>query len=200
MAGRNSKRVFVVKEIKRQSLHLIIGLVTTLLIYFGFIPYYVPAIIVLVGIGLAVWHEKKGLPYLGFFLREFDRDDFIPGYGAISLMAGIFLAFALFNKDFAFIAASSLAIVDSFAAAFGIFLSEPKKKSYWASILGGLVNVAFLTSFFTYIPGTYAVLGSAVGAATELFHKKRFLIDDNIAIPLAVGIVLVLVKLIFTGQ
>jgi len=199
MAGRNSKRAFVVKEMKRQFLHLVIGLSMSLLIYFHYAPAYIPGIIAIIGFGLSVWHDKRGIPILGYFLKEVDRNDFLPGYGAISLMGGIFIAFMFFPVDFAFIAAITLSIVDSFATAFGLFLGEEGKKSVWASTTGGIINIAFFTSFFTYIPVTYAVVGTFAGAAAELFYKKWYFIDDNLIIPIVAGLVLIAVKAIFAG-
>ena len=187
-------------EIKRQVIHAT-GIFTILLIQiFG---RFLAAIFVLT-IAAAFWtasyyrlnKQKMKLKIIpkelekmdAFIAKEFERPKEFPMKGAISFYMGAFLAIALFPKSIAMAAIIVLAISDSSSTIWGKFYGKHKipfnkNKSFEGSI-AFLIPAFIILSFFVNM--TNAILISLVATFVEMLPK----LEDNITIPIAIGVLL----------
>ncbi|MFP4524228.1 MAG: hypothetical protein ACLFO2_02875 [Candidatus Woesearchaeota archaeon] len=120
------------------------------------------------------------------------RDAYLPLWGLLALLKGFLVATALFPKDVAVPALAVLVYGDAFATLVGRDLSSAKlpwhRKKTWAGLLGGTA-ASFLVLTLLLTPLS-AFLASLAGMLVESFPRPQPLLDDNLAIPLAAGLVL----------
>jgi len=182
-------------EIKRQIIHAT-GIVNILFIQiFG----KAMASLIILGITLvflsAAYYRlnKTKLPSkikvvedLENYVNMFERPKEFPLKGAITFYAGSFLAVVIFSPVVAISSITVLALADSLSTLIGKFYGKHKlpinKKKSWEGsttfFITALVVLAFFTNFY------YAVLVSLITTVAEALPK----IDDNITIPITVGI------------
>ncbi len=187
----------IYKELRRKTLHLIIGILLTIFLY----KYYPKSIIIsttilIVGIttSILVYYEK--IRFLDRILYYFEREEKIPGRGVITLFIGILLPYIFLEKNIALIAGLAVSIVDSTATITGIFLEKKREKSFIASIIGGFLLLVILTSFYAQIRIELTIIGSITASITEYYSKKYDFIDDNITIGIITGLTVWLTKII----
>lgn len=126
--------------------------------------------------------------------KERNRIRFVPS-GSIYVLASAFICSLLFIKPIAVIAMTVMLISDSLAALVGSTIGQHKiykQKSLEGTIAffisAIIVNMLFEPIYhFTYTN----VIACATATVLELFEDKLEL-DDNLAIPLSIGIILTL--------
>ncbi|MCT4635129.1 MAG: hypothetical protein N4A31_02630 [Rickettsiales bacterium] len=121
--------------------------------------------------------------------------------GATYLLIASTISVILFNKEVAILALTVLMISDSFAALIGrkygkvSFLGKTLEGSL-SFFLSGMAVYCFLVIFCDFtLPlnvSTFAIFSATI---VELFAKKLRL-DDNLAIPLSIGLVFELVSIV----
>ena len=191
------------KEIKRKLFHVFNGVITSTLIYFDILNWFILLLIVILGIILSFIAKNYHIQHLAFFLKHLDRDHDIrnfPGTGAITFMFGCFIAVLFFSKD--------IAIASILIMAFGDAVSSIVSKSFgrlkhplnsFKKLEGTLLAILisfFIASFF--VSYAEALFASIIGMIVEsiYFHNKNFFVDDNILIPLFSGLTIFLLRLI----
>jgi len=130
---------------------------------------------------------------LGDMMRDEEKNKFALS-GATYLLFAANISIYSFAKEVAIFALFILMISDSFAALIGRKFG--KIKIFGKSLEGSLSFVAsalaiycFLQIFYNFnLPFFVSVLAIIVGSIAELLAKKLH-IDDNFAIPLAIGVV-----------
>lgn len=188
----------VKEEIRRQSVHFS-GMIFVIASYF--IPYVLLLAALLIVLSVAVTHcflrpVAKKFPIvrnISDFLHSFARPGEVEKkiyLGASHFFIGMTLALVLFNSLQIFrIAVLVLIVGDSFSTIFGKLygkhkISYNKKKSIEGSFTGFIA--AFLV-ILTQVSIPIAFLAAFIGMFVESLPMK---IDDNLTIPLIVGIVL----------
>ncbi len=196
MFNKEFDYAFVYKELRRKFFHLILGLILTLYLYF-FYPksIVVSGVILILGLILSILVYFDKIHFLDTFLYYFEREEKIPGRGALTLFLGILIPFIFFEKNIALIAALAVSIVDSTATIIGIFLEKKYDKSLTASFIGGLMLFVILSSFFSIIRLELAIIGSITASIIEFYSKKKDFLDDNIFIGVGTAIITWLFKI-----
>ena len=176
-------------EVRRQIVHaagilniyavLIFGLQPTLLgllaqvIMFAFLSFYVTK-------------YRKG--WVSFLVYQFERKKEYPLSGAMYWALGAFLALILFSQNPAFAAIAVLAVADASSTMIGKYKGKHKipfnRKKSWEGSIVFFFTAALTLQFF--VSADLAILIAAVTAAIETLPR----INDNVTIPLAVGLLI----------
>jgi dolichol kinase len=125
--------------------------------------------------------------------KEYERPNTLPFKGAIEFYLGCFLAALLFEPFIAITSIAVVSIADAMSTLIGNFygkhkISFNKKKSIEGSIAFFLTTILILV-FFINDPLKILII-SIVATFAEAFPK----IDDNLTIPLAVGLLMLLLR------
>ncbi|MCK5177258.1 MAG: phosphatase PAP2 family protein, partial [Candidatus Aenigmarchaeota archaeon] len=198
-------------ELKRQTLHLILGLIMTLVlltctkqqsIAFVFL------IIVIIIIVEYIYTNKKFR--LHHIMGELKREQEPAFEGALYLPLGTLITIIIFPKIIAIIAILLLAVGDSFATIFGTHFKTKKlkfslNKSIGGSLGGFLFNFLALLILFNYnkICGIktalFLFLCAFAGTIAEIIEIKinKKTINDNISLPLICATLVLIIYLLF---
>jgi dolichol kinase len=180
-----------VKEIFRQFVHLFFGLV----IFFGL--FFLPSQVMLyllsgsIFIGFVIADAvSKGLyvPLFSEIIHSLERDVLFPGYGTLLFLLSSFFVLVLFGPVVAGVSVLVLAVLDSFSTIFGVYAGKHKlygKKSV-EGFIGGIIPT-FLVLLLVISPLQAGII-AIIGGIVELFSP----IDDNLTIPVAVALMMVL--------
>lgn len=178
-------------EYGRKITHIVFGVtVAFALNWLGRLP----TLLGLLAFGLYLWTlseiAKKGgrLPLISEGLDSFERPGVLPFEGAIAFCLGAFAALLVFEPLPATAGILVLAFGDGFASVFGKLHGHHKigKKSLEGTLAGLLASFAVCS---LVLPWQLAILSAVIGMGVELL---KFPLDDNITIPLAVGVALTL--------
>ena len=144
--------------------------------------------------------KQKRLPVISWILKNFEREKDIrdwPLKGTVFFIMGALLASLIFSKEAAFVAVLMLAIGDSASTLIGRPLGSRKhfhnpRKTIEGTIAGSFA--AYIAAAF-FVPLNMAVVGAIVFGIVESFDFKdrHMYFDDNIIVPLAVGLVISLI-------
>jgi dolichol kinase len=192
-------------EVRRQSLHAIVGVTLALLYYFSiFGPWHI-FITLIIGIIISIISKTKRIPFIGYCLDLFEREDErhnFPGKGVIFLFIGVLLSVELFAKDIAIATIMILALGDSISHVIGrqygtiknIFNGNSRKlmEGTFAGILLGFFGA------WLFIHPVLAAAGSFSAMIAELVEMRFFgrVVDDNLLIPLVAGTVMHVIRLL----
>lgn len=184
-------------ELRRQVMHMVVGVSIAFLLYLGLIGAKMLFAGIVVGGILVILSKNFDLPivrhFLDFFERAHSRRKF-PGRGSFFLVLGSFLAVILFRLDIAIAAIIIMAVGDSVTNIIGRYFGEidipwNREKQLEGPIVGFVL--AFLCSLFV-VSWEMALFGSLAAMTVETwdFRVKKFLIDDNLIVPLVAGLVM----------
>ena len=187
-------------EVKRQSVHIIVGVVIVVLVYFDILNAMALFIIAISGFLVSFWCKKRHIPVISKLLKTLDRKkdlESFPGKGLVFYVLGSFFAVFFFEKDIAMAAIMILALGDSVSRLVGPYgyLKHPfHNEKFLEGVLAGAV-AGFLGALI-FVSWFEAVLASVVamlieGADLEL---NNFKIDDNLMIPVVAGGVIWVVR------
>ncbi len=184
-------------EIKRQLFHMGAGLLMAALVSYDLINEYFLFLFLCFALFLSVMSRKYKIPIVWMALKNFDRDkdrkDF-PGKGAIYSLVGYLLAIVLFPKDIALAAIMITALGDSIGPLIGHFgrYKHPFHNTrYFEGLIAGIFAGFFGAMFF--VVWYRALIASTIAMIVESIDEvKGMPINDNIAVPIVAGIVLLL--------
>tara|TARA_Y100000310_G_scaffold327376_1_gene393634 strand:- start:4614 stop:5177 length:564 start_codon:yes stop_codon:yes gene_type:complete len=181
-------------EIKRQFLHILIGLLYLSILYFlsKELSFLVLLIIFVFGSFISFTHAHiKPIPFLQDVLAKVERDKekHIPGRGALSFTLGIILASIIFYPEEKLIligAVTALTFGDGFSALIGKWIGKYKTfggKTMEGTIGGIIAATLALMFFFSF----------EIALATAIFAMlaEYIPVNDNYVIPIVSGLVLV---------
>jgi len=179
-------------EFWRKTVHMVFGLLITLLIY------YVPkeSTLIILGVGLLVgfWFidlEMRNIrvPLIHELLHHLERPGVFPGKGAFYFVFTALVTLILFPSSVAALGVLILSVLDGMATIFGLKYGRIRIINH-KSIEGscGAILVTFVVLLFFVNPVQAAVL-SVVAGIVELGSP----IDDNLLLPLVVDLLVVMV-------
>ena len=189
------------QELWRQVLHIIIGLVTIILLYFDLLSSLSIFLLIIVGIVSSFLSKRIWLPFFSFFLKHLEREKqkkVFPGKGLIFFFIGVLLVIKLFDKDIALASIMILTLGDSISHIIGgkfgtlrnLFNWE-SKKLFEGTLAGAIAG--FLGALL-FVPVSLAFVGSFVAMIAEVmkidFNDTE--LDDNLVVPLIAGTVMFL--------
>ncbi len=190
-------------ELGRQFLHLIIGIVTVLLIYFDILSSLAIFLLIIIGILASLLSKRIKLPFFSFFLQHFERENMrkkFPGKGAIFFFIGTLLALQLFEREIALASIMVLALGDSFSHIFGEWFGKIKNifnghsKKLMEGTLAG--TLAGFIGALLFVPIPEAFLGSLAAMIAEVvkIDLNDHTLDDNLIVPLVAGTAMFLIR------
>ena len=183
-------------EIKRQLMHIFVGIILVLLLNFGLIDATALFVIFIFGLVLSLSSRKFHVPVIHRFLEIFDRKKDLkelPGKGAVFYLLGALIVVLIFPKDIAMASIMILALGDSVSRIIGPYgyLKHPftDLKFLEGAIAGAIAG--FLGALF-FVPWILALIASSVSMLIEGIELKikRFKVDDNLLIPIVAAVVM----------
>jgi len=181
-------------EIKRGIFHLFLSLVLILITYIIGRSYSLIlfTLVLIVGLILVRISMYKEVPILKWFIKHFDREEFVPGKGSFAYLLGATLVLAILPLNIAFASILFLGFADSIAKMVGrnakirYFHSQ---KSLEGTLIGGLVGVIASSYFIGILPSLFAgIIAMFIESFDHPYH-----LDDNWIVPLIFGLVSYLV-------
>lgn len=188
----------LVKEVRRQLLHVLAGVILALLVFHGFIGLIGLLVTLMAGLVVSAFAIEHDILFISWFLKNFDRssDSHFPGRGLIAMVAGALIVVTLFPVDIAAASLLILAFGDSFSHIVGRAMGKRPHplngKKLWegsvaGTILGALAAWVVVPLWAAFFASAFAMLVEAVE-----FKVGGVFIDDNITVPLVAGIILIL--------
>ena len=191
------------KELARKVVHILVGVLTVLLIYFEILSPLAIFLLIVAGIIISFLSKRIRLPIISFCLDKFERKEFrhtFPGRGAIFFLVGVLLVVQLFDKNIALASIMVLTLGDSVSHMIGkqfgqiknILNADGKKllegtlAGTLAGFLGALIFVPLPEAFF----GSFAAM---IAEVIQIDFNKNSL-DDNVVVPLVAGTIMFLVS------
>ncbi len=183
-------------EIKRQLVHVFVGVAIVLLLNFDLINASILFIIFIIGLVLSLSSKKFHIPLIHTFLETFDRKkdlEEFPGKGAVFYFLSSFIVVLIFPKDIAMASIIILALGDSVSRIVGPYgyLKHPfHNEKFFEGVIAGAI-AGFIGAVF-FVPGILALFGSLVSMLLEGLDLeiKGFKIDDNLLIPIVAAVVM----------
>jgi len=185
------------KEHRRQVLHLVVGSFLLFLAATGVAHWWWFFGMLVAAYGLILLSQITtflGLHRLvSWAQQKYDREDaYLPLWGLLALLKGFLITTALFPQDISVPALAVLVYGDAFATLVGRDLSSAKlpwhHRKTWAGLLAGTA-ASFLVLALLLAP-LAAFLASLAGMLVESLPRPQPLLDDNLAIPIVAGLVL----------
>lgn len=181
-------------EISRKIAHIVFGLIVLALILSDILTPARILLILIFGFILSVISIKYKLPIVGWFLKNFERDEHLhlfPGKGIIFFLVGALLVMKLFDRDIALAAVAILTFGDGISHLVGRGLGKIKFPLNGSKNIEGLIAgiIAGSTAAAFFIPVASAVFGASVGMGVEAIGLKmgNTEVDDNVIVPLVSG-------------
>jgi dolichol kinase len=130
--------------------------------------------------------------YLENGVKNYERPKELPLKGAITFYTGCFLSIALFQPNIAIASITILALADSLSTIIGKFFGKHKlpinKEKSWEGSITFFIASLLILIFFIKHPLNALVIG-IITTLVEMLPR----IDDNITVPLTVGILMSLI-------
>ncbi len=176
------------REIYRQSFHLLLGLgIAALVLLAGTPAAAILAVVLLAGL-LLIDLVLAGytIPLISPLLVHLDRPGPLPGRGALFYVASALACVIIFPARVAVPALVALAVLDSIATIAGKRYGRHRVANgkSWEGTLAGMAVTSLALLPFLTVPG--AVLASILAGVIELVSP----VDDNLVIPAGVSILL----------
>src|SRR3989344_7466096 len=191
-------------ELKRQLMHLLVGIVTVLLLYLDILSPFSIFLLILIGFLLSFLVKRKiKVPVINWFLHNFERPeqmDTLPGKGTLFFFIGSLLVLKLFDKDIALASIMVLTFGDSISHIIGEKYGEiknifnGKSKKLFEGTLAGIF-AGFLAAL-PFIAWQEAFLASFCAMIAEVIQidLNQNTLDDNIIVPLVAGTTIYLLR------
>lgn len=186
-------------ELRRKLFHFCVGVCAIILLDMNLVNFYILAAIFAVGCLLSYLSTKMEIPVVSWLLRTFDRQEKIPGKGALAYIFGICLVVLLFPEpDVRYASIMILSLGDAAAALVGKGWKKTGRRHTRHPLSNDKILEGTLAGIIAASLGAmlFVPLGAAIAASTAAMIvegiEHRYSIDDNISIPLVAGLVLVL--------
>jgi len=182
-------------ETARQTLHIVFGIgIAALISLCGKdLSLIILSLILIIGIILSDALSKRyHIPLVSRIVHEVERPDTVPGKGAILFFVSSLVCLILFPPSMVLPAILALAVADGVSTIAGIRYGRIRignGKSVEGACAGFAATAIVLLLVLPPLP---AVIAATVASAVEIVCP----VDDNLVIPVAVCIVLMIIGLI----
>jgi dolichol kinase len=190
------------KEMYRQALHLILGVLITATLLLDILDWW--HLLVLAGVFTffsLLYVEGIKVPILSWCYKQFGREKelkWLPAHGFIFYLLSSSISVLLFPKDIAIASILILAFGDSFSSLIGQYGTNNHKHNDTKTVEGSVAGILLATIASSIFVGLYhAFIASTIVMLLETVDMKigKFYIDDNIFIPLVSGLILFLMMM-----
>lgn len=181
-------------EIRRKMMHVFVGAVIVILVYYGLLKFWMSLTLLIVGIIISLLSKKYSLPLIGLFLMRYDRPEHskTPGRGVISIFSSLSVLLLLLETD---VLSKNIVLASLMIWIFGDSLSAVVGKVYGkkkhplnnrfiegtiAGIIGGTIGALFFVPIYAAFPAAFLTM---IIESLEIRLLKHPL-DDNIIVPL----------------
>ncbi|MBT4538729.1 hypothetical protein HOI26_04935 [Candidatus Woesearchaeota archaeon] len=193
------------QETGRQLIHIIVGIVTVILIYFNILSPISLLALIIIGILASFICKRRKLFLFSLFLKHFERENMqkkFPGKGLIFFFIGVLLVVQLFEKDIALASIMVLTFGDSISHLVGAKYGKLKNIFNWKGrkLLEGTIagTIAGFLGAMIFVHPALAFIGSATAMFAEVvkidFNDNT--LDDNLVVPLIAGTVMFIVRIV----
>jgi len=182
------------REFYRKSVHMLFGLGIAALIFAT--PKMVALSVLMLGTFIGILFTDailRGyrLPVISGLVDSLERQDALPGRGALTFAVSSLFCVIFFDKAVAVPGILSLAVLDGTATIIGYYFGRTKVIN-GKTIEGSLAGMALcFVVLLPFLPVVEAALAVFVAGMVELFSP----LDDNLLIPVSVCILLTLLGL-----
>lgn len=187
-------------ELRRQIAHLVIGVIIVFLIELKLLTPSLLLVALIIGFILSLTYKKHPIPIIHELLQLFERPKDIatfPGRGFIFLILGAYLSLLIFPLSVAKGAIMILAVGDSISHLVGRYFGRTKVPFSSNKMLEGtIVAIVFSTlGALLFVDFSKAFLASLITISLEAVYPEKIAryLDDNIAVPLMAGVIMLLV-------
>ncbi len=187
-------------ELRRSFFHVFYGVIIIMIAYYELLSLFWFALILMLGFIISVFASIYQIPVINWFLERFEREHVLPGWGALTFLAGSLLSLLLFDKQIALASIMILTIGDPVSHFVGESLGKIKhplnnKKLLEGSIAGVIIGFLGALLFVKPLP---AFFGAFFGLCFEALEIKfrHIVLDDNLLIPVVSGFVMMLFYLV----
>lgn len=187
-------------ELKREILHILVGITALFLLIYNIISPLIIFIILAIGVFVSLLILKIRIPLISWFLDNFERNkdkNMLPGRGIIFAVAGSLLALELFDLDIALASIIILTFADPishlFGKAFGRTKSPINKTKNIEGHIAGAIISSLMAMFFVH--PILAISGAITAMLFEsiVIEIQKIQLDDNLIIPLVAGTAMFLI-------
>lgn len=188
-------------ELKRQSIHILLGVIIVLLLYFDIINALILALSFIIVL-IVSFLTKKGYKIIifSYLFKKLERKSEkkkVRAQGFIFFLLGSTLSVLLFPKNIAIASIIILALGDSTSRLIGPYghIKHPfNNKKFVEGIIFGAIIATIGAMIF--VPFIFAISASFISMFIEGLNLtiKKIRIDDNLLIPLVAGLVMVLIN------
>ncbi|MBS3136832.1 hypothetical protein J4232_00225 [Candidatus Woesearchaeota archaeon] len=187
-------------EIKRKLLHILLGIILIVLLYYDILTAIILIITIVIGLIAAYSAKHCTLPIISWCLDKFERRNVFPGKGVFTFLIGTTIVIAVFQKEIALAAIAILTFGDSFSHLIGRYYGNIKhplnnEKLIEGTIAGIVIGFASALFFVSPIEAFSAALFAISFESFEI-RIKQYIIDDNISIPVIAGVVIFVLRLL----
>mgnify|MGYP000610226245 CR=1 FL=1 len=191
-------------EIKRKILHILMGIIGIILLVYNILNPLIIFIILILGIILSLLSFKIQIPFISWFLDNFERQkdkNELPGRGLIFAVAGSLLVLQLFQKNIALASITILVFADPVSYLIGKIFGKTKSVLDRTRNIEGHIAAALIGSLLAmfFVPFYLSAIGTLTSMLFELLTIKiqNIKVDDNLIIPLAAGTAMFLITKFF---
>lgn len=171
-------------EIKRQILHIILGIILVVLIYFDIVDYIVLSAMAIIFFIVSLLSKRYKIPLFCWFFKHCERPEQMkrfPGKGPLFYLIGALVVVLLFEKDIALASITILTLGDSLSHLIGSMGKMPhmftKKKKFEGVLAGGIAGFA---GALLFVGPLESFLASFIAIIAEGIEWR---IDDNVVVP-----------------
>jgi dolichol kinase len=173
-------------------IHIILGIIIAFsVLYVGKALVFPLFILVLIGVFLYFYLKEHYIPIISDLLAICEREN-EGGKGALLFAIGLLITLIVVNDiDSAFYSILVFAIGDGLATLIGV--RGKLKIKYFGKTIEGFLAFFVSSCIILYHPyGMYGIVVAFIGACVE-FISKKIKVDDNLILPIIIGLILEMV-------
>lgn len=191
-------------ELKRKVIHLLLGIIVVLLIYFNILKFWMAFVLLILGFIISLISVNHPIPIIKWFLEQFDRPQHkrFPARGVITIIFSITLLLLLYenlvlNKNIVLASLMIWTFGDSVTAIIGRQYGKVRHPLNDSRFIEGTVSgiIAGMLAAYIFVPLLAAFIASFIAISIESIELRLLKnpIDDNILVPLISAVVLYIV-------
>ncbi len=187
-------------ELRREILHILIGIVSLFLIIYNIVTPFIIFIILIIGVLFSLLSLKIRVPLISWFLDNFERGkdkNRLPGRGIIFAVTGSLLALQLFERNIALASIIILVFDDPASHLVGKLFGRTKSPINKTKNIEGHITGAIISSLMAmfFVPPVLALAGALAAMLFEsvIIEIQKIQLDDNLIIPLTAGTAMFLI-------